>query len=141
MIGTSFTKELLREKCPNTELFLVRIFPHLGWIRTRNYSVSPYSAQMWGNTDQKWLRIWTVFTQWVKKRILNEEAFQRFHLTLLWQRPLSEYNKGHFLWSFTQKCVEITLLLGKRALFVKYYKRQCPTTGHWFLLDYSLVII
>ena len=23
----------LREKCPNTELFLVRIFPHSDWIR------------------------------------------------------------------------------------------------------------
>ena len=24
---------ILRGKCPNTELFLVRIFPHSGWIR------------------------------------------------------------------------------------------------------------
>ena len=34
----------LREKCPNTEYFLVRIFRE--------------------NTDQKILRIWTLFTQW-----------------------------------------------------------------------------
>ena len=32
-------KESLREKCPNTQLFLVRIFP--------------YSVQIRGNTDQK----------------------------------------------------------------------------------------
>ena len=32
----------LREKCPNTEFFLVRIFPH---------------------PDQKKLRIWTLFTE------------------------------------------------------------------------------
>ena len=32
----------LREKCPNTEFFLVRIFPHM---------------------DQNKLRIWTLFTQ------------------------------------------------------------------------------
>ena len=34
----------LREKCPNTEVFLVRIFP---------------------NSDQKKLRIWTLFMQCV----------------------------------------------------------------------------
>ena len=28
--------------CPNTELFLVRIFPHSEWIRTRNNSVFGY---------------------------------------------------------------------------------------------------
>ena len=28
------TLSTLREKCPNTELFLVRISPHLDWIRT-----------------------------------------------------------------------------------------------------------
>ena len=39
----------IREKCPKTELFLVRIFL--------------YSVRIQGNTDQKKLRIWTLFTQ------------------------------------------------------------------------------
>ena len=39
----------LREKCPNTELFQVRFFLYL--------------VRMQENTDQKWLRIWTLFTQ------------------------------------------------------------------------------
>ena len=38
----------LREKCPNTELFLVRILLYLDWIRKR-----PCSVQIQGNTDQK----------------------------------------------------------------------------------------
>ena len=38
----------LREKCLNTEIFLVRIFL--------------YSFRIQGNTDQKKLRIWTLFT-------------------------------------------------------------------------------
>ena len=38
----------LCEKCANTEFFLVRIFLHLNWI--------------WENTEQKKLRIWTLFT-------------------------------------------------------------------------------
>ena len=41
----------LLEKCPNTELFLVRIFL--------------YSVRIQENTDHKYLRIWTLFTQWI----------------------------------------------------------------------------
>ena len=41
----------MSEKCPNTEFFLVRIFPYLNWIRE--------------NTDKKNLRICTLFTQWL----------------------------------------------------------------------------
>ena len=37
------------EKCSNTVLFLVRIFPHSDWIR----SISPYYVQMRENKDQK----------------------------------------------------------------------------------------
>ena len=39
----------LCEKCPNMEFFLVRIFP--------------YSVRIREHTDQKKLRIWTLFTQ------------------------------------------------------------------------------
>ena len=45
-----FVHHLLREKCPNAEIFLVRIFMYSDWIEE--------------NTDQKQLRIWTIFTQW-----------------------------------------------------------------------------
>ena len=41
--------ELLREKCPNTDFFLVRIFV--------------YAVRVQENTDQKKIRIWTLFTQ------------------------------------------------------------------------------
>ena len=34
----------LREKCPNTELFLVRIFSHLDWIRTGTKYLSVFSS-------------------------------------------------------------------------------------------------
>ena len=41
-------KKSLREKCPNTEFFLVRIFLYSDWIQE--------------NRDQKKLRMWTLFT-------------------------------------------------------------------------------
>ena len=40
----------LREKCPSTEFFLVRIFLYSDWIQE--------------NTDQKKLHIWALFIQW-----------------------------------------------------------------------------
>ena len=56
----SLLSTTLREKCPNTEFILVRIFPHLDWIRRDTL----YSVWMWENTDQEQLRIWTLFTQY-----------------------------------------------------------------------------
>ena len=51
----------LREKCANTEFFLVCIFPYLDWIRSK----SPYSVWMRENKDQKKPRIWTLFTLYI----------------------------------------------------------------------------
>ena len=56
--------ESLREKCPNRS-FLWSLF---SCIRTEYgdlWSKSPYSVQMQENTDQKKLRIWTLFAQWM----------------------------------------------------------------------------
>ena len=54
----------LCEKCPNTEFFLVSIFS--------------YSVRIRENTDQKKLRIWTLFTQWQ-----NIKIWHRINLHLL----------------------------------------------------------
>ena len=45
----SYFCHFLREKCPNTEIFLVRIFL--------------YPVQMQGNAERKNLRVWTLFTK------------------------------------------------------------------------------
>ena len=38
-------------KCPNTELFLARIFLYSDWIQTRNYSVFRYFSRSDGECD------------------------------------------------------------------------------------------
>ena len=43
--------------------FLVRIFPHSDWIRKDTLYLSVFGLNA-GKTDQKKLRIWTLFTQW-----------------------------------------------------------------------------
>ena len=63
MLNISFSLSL-RKKCPNTKFFLFRIFP--------------YSVRMRENTDQKKLRIRTLFKQCViqliKKEKINKNA-------------------------------------------------------------------
>ena len=87
-LQTTMILRLLCAKCPSTEFFLVRIFPHSDWIRIGTIwsffwsvfsciwteygeirSISPYSVRMWENTDQKKLRILTLFTQWWFRRL------------------------------------------------------------------------
>ena len=52
----------LREKCRNKDFFLVRIFRI--WTEYEEIlPISPYSVQMWENTDLKKFRIWTLLKQ------------------------------------------------------------------------------
>ena len=55
--------QALREKCPNTELFL-SVFSCIRTEYREILSISPYSARMRENKDQKKLRIRTLFKQW-----------------------------------------------------------------------------
>ena len=48
----------LREKCPNAEFFLVRIFLYSDGVNTTDYSVRKQEI-----TDQEKLRIWTIYSQ------------------------------------------------------------------------------
>ena len=41
-----FTQVALREKCPNTDIFLVRIFPHSDWIRRDTPYLSVFSPNV-----------------------------------------------------------------------------------------------
>ena len=62
VISYCFYYLALREKCPPSEFFwflFSRIRTEYGKIR----SISAYSTRMRENTDQKKLRIWTLFTQ------------------------------------------------------------------------------
>ena len=47
------------EKCPNTDFFLVRIFPYRTEYRELPCK-SSYSVRTWDNKDQKKFRIWTL---------------------------------------------------------------------------------
>ena len=66
----NFSSTLL-EKCPNTEFFLLRIFPYLDWIRNK----SPYLVRIRENTDHKQLRIWTLFTRCIFSEVKYTTPF------------------------------------------------------------------
>ena len=69
----------LCKKCPNTEFFLVRIFPYFGriWDLLRKY---PYSARIWENTDQKKLHIWILFTECLVSFHSNIQSTRRANI-------------------------------------------------------------
>ena len=52
----------LREKCPNTEFFLVRIFPHSHWIRIDTNYLSVFSPNAWKHGPEKSLYLDTFHT-------------------------------------------------------------------------------
>ena len=54
----NITKFALREKCPNTEISLVRIFL--------------YAVQIQENAERKKLRAWTLFTKCEQLRIMRD---------------------------------------------------------------------
>ena len=56
-------KNTLREKRPNTELFLVLIFLYSDWIRRDTPYVYVFSRNT-GKYGPEKLRIWTLFTEW-----------------------------------------------------------------------------
>ena len=96
----------LREKCANTEFFLVRIFPQSDWIRRDTE-----------HTNQKKLRIWTLFTQcnWTGSlqntmhhiKDLREQVFFRKRL-----RP-TPVNQSYFLKSVSPKILQYSIKLRK----------------------------
>ena len=69
----------LCKKCPNTEFFLVRIFPYSDriWDLLRKY---PYSARIWENTDQKKLHIWILFTECLVSFHSNIQSTRRVNI-------------------------------------------------------------
>ena len=66
--GIIFSQSLINEdlhcvKCVQIRSFFWSVFSHIRTEYGEIRSISPYSVQMRENTDQKKLRIWTLFTQ------------------------------------------------------------------------------
>ena len=60
-----------REHCVKSvqmQSFFWSVFSHIWTEYAEVRSISPYSVRMRENTDQKKLRIWTLFTQWMRNK-------------------------------------------------------------------------
>ena len=60
-------------KSVQIRIFFWSVFSHICTKFGEILRISPYSVRMRENTDQKKLRVWTVFTQWVLKKTLLSE--------------------------------------------------------------------
>ena len=76
--------------CPNAEFFLVRIFPHWDWI-PRDTSYLSVLVRMRKNTDQKKLRIRTLFTAWKQNSV---ETFRKLCVSIKFLQEKTRWNFG-----------------------------------------------
>ena len=74
--------------CPNAEFFLVRIFPHWDWI-PRDTSYLSVLVRMRKNTDQKKLRIRTLFTAWKRNSV---ETFRKLCVSIKFLQEKTRWN-------------------------------------------------
>ena len=131
----------LREKCPNKEFFLVRIFLYSDWILRK----SPFSVQIQENTEQKKLRIWTLFTQWLdtfyrcnKKLLLPESGNIRNIKEIL---PKKKKKKGHNKKYTSIKEKKAELILKKLSVTFSKKKRKQAWKSHVMLMANPVMYI
>ena len=77
-------KHTLREKCPNTEFFLVRIFPHSDWIRrdTSYLSVFSPNVEKYGPEKTPYLDIFHAVTPQNNTLLSSSPSTCQFKKTL-----------------------------------------------------------
>ena len=90
----------LREKCPYSELFWSK-FSRIQTEYRKIWSTTPYAVRIRENTDQKKLRTWTFFTQYL---YFSNNVKYYFALVI----------SSHSELCYLQQ--EITFLTGKRSL-------------------------
>ena len=93
---SSLISNSLREKCPNTEFYLVLIFLYSDWIQE--------------NTDQKKLHIWTLFAQWKEIK----------EITYLKEINLSPFT----IWTFITGYKTIQSKIFPIQCYVTYFKHD-----------------
>ena len=76
IFGPNLPKMALREKCPNTELFLVRIFPISNWIRRNSSYLSVFSPNAGKYRPDETPYLDTFHTVWI---FLVEKRKSEYH--------------------------------------------------------------
>ena len=86
IFSTQKRSHSLCKECPNM-MFFLSVFSRI-WTEYGNLgSKSPYSVQIRENTDQKKLRIWTLFTQWL---LWKESAYFPISWNLSLYLPMAQ---------------------------------------------------
>ena len=111
----------LREKCPNTEFFLVRILLYLEKIQE--------------NTDQKKLRIWTLFTKWFLKKFQTLNCFEKiFYVNPFTRRKKVKKYSLSFIAFFL--CRRTLLCQNKFVLFkICLFSEYGHSLWFWFIVE------
>ena len=142
-----YSRPSLYEMCRNTEFFWF-VFSRIWTEYKKIRSISPYSVRMWENTNQKKLRIRTLFTQCISFQIsiFLKVVFHKLNWSIL--EYLDQYIslrfcfKGYFSALYTVFGVQTpfenrnkSLLLQAEKNLMKFHKcKEIMTTDTHFLL-------
>ena len=110
----------LREKCPNTEFFLVRIFPHLDWISLYNEYLSVFRLNAGKYGSEKTLYLDTFRAVYLGLSYLHKLLWVWYH-----SKQFLKMNLLHF-----SQNVEIFLIEGLPLVFF-----LDPQTAQHFLVN------
>ena len=110
----------LREKCPNTEFFPVRIFPHSNWIQTRKNSVFGHFSRSGYNYKGIcsncncwiWLLVFVFWNKYGRQAVkVWEDCIETLVLPPLRESPLDNEN----YWNVTSDTKTPIFSVGQRC--------------------------
>ena len=115
----------LREKCPGTGFYLVRIFLYSDWIR-KFFNKSPFSVQIGENRDQKKTRYLDIFTQGNILICMGE--FERIWTRQTWTRKICNFEQCYV-------CLNSFISIRKRS-FASLFHLQCTHSNFCVTVRY-----
>ena len=121
---------VLREKCPNTEFFLVRIFPHSDWIRRNTPYLFVFSPNA-GKYGPEKLWIQALFTSWIipdQLRIIwkNWTTATHFYLKASENKILGDFDEEIFDLNSASFSLSITLKNVYNSTCIGLILTNCP---------------
>ena len=117
----------LHEKCLNTEFFQVRIFLYLDWIQR-------FTVQTQETTDQKKLRIWTLFMQCYGSQNVSSKRVTR------WDNGGDSRTLDVNLWHYRWRRLQKTYIGSSSSNIPMIYSQNIRKSSLWNSGKYSHIM-
>ena len=147
-VATPLISMALREKCPNTEFFLIRIFSHSAWIQRDASHLSVFTPNAWKYVPEKTPYLDTFHTVWVQRKVWGKDIFyykntMNFLLNLVkkwnWITCRNETINCRNITSFYfQITCPYFSLLWKYSMSLKWWLRNLYSKWSYYMVKFPL---